>query len=331
MSSDELTVSGSAGRPTQALRVLKARNVTELVGDISDEEGEDGSGLSTVDDEPRSGASSQTHARPRKGSLPFSGLAPVGKCTVVDGPSYLELCSVTQEMRERYIHDFDAVLTSAKTVGKTATDAEIQMKLFKCLLRLFLKGHGVSKVQKLMSALLFTHPEFGNGGPRHALRFVRALMGYAKRAPTGSRKATTFAEVCAIANQLWLQDQCFMAIYVRLAFGARSWPTVALLLRVHDLVVPTRAWSDRWSIALKRAQDHRILWCRLAPLHASMRGIFNDGLLWESRDLLFLSTIFRAVRLEYRTCVVKYKRSQASSEGVMLRRRPPQWVRWIVG
>ncbi len=112
-----------------------------------------------------------------------------------------------------------------------------------------------------------------------------------------------------------------MAVYVRLAFGACSRPTVAFLRRVHDLVVPTRAWSDPWSIALKQAKDHR----------TSKMGIFVESLLWDSRDLLFLSTIFRAIRLEYRTCVVKYKKSQASSEDVMLRRRPPQWARWIVG
>ena len=164
MSSDELTVSGRAGRPTQALRVLKARKVTELEGDTSDEEGVDGSGSSTEGDVPRSGASSQTLARPRRGSLPFSGLAPVGKSTVVDGLSYLELGSVTQETRERYIQDFDAVVAFAKIVVKTATDAEVQMKFLKYLLRLFLKGHGVSKEEKLMSAPLFTHPELRNCG-----------------------------------------------------------------------------------------------------------------------------------------------------------------------
>jgi hypothetical protein len=104
-----------------------------------------------------------------------------------------------------------------------------------------------------------------------------------------------------------------MAVYVHLAFGACSRPTVAFLRRVHDLVVPTRAWSDRWSIALKQAKDHR----------TSKMGIFDESLLWDSRDLPFLSTIFRAIRLE--------KKSQASSEDVMQRRRLPQWARWIVG
>ncbi len=312
-SSDALIVSGRAGKLMQALRASKARKVTKLVGDTSVEEGVDGSGSSTEDDVPRSGGSSPILARPQRGLLPFSGPAPDGMSTVADGLSYLELNSVTQETRERYIQDFDAVLTLAKIVVKTATDAEVQMKLLKHLLRLFLKGHGVSKIEKLIAALLFSHPEFRKGGRRHVLRFFRALRDYAKRAPSQGRKLRTFTEVCAIANQLWLQDECFRAVYVRLAFGACSRPTVALLLKVHDLVVPTRAWSNLWSVALNQAEERR----------TSKTGIFDESLLRDTKDLLFLSTIFRAIRLE--------KKSQASIEDVMQRRRPPLRARWIVG
>ncbi len=289
-SSDKLTVSGGADKLTQALRVSKARKAIELEDDTSDEEGVDDSGSSTEDDVPKSGASSQTLARRRRGLLPFSGLGPDGMSMVVDGLSYLELSSVTQETRDRYIQEFDAFLTFAKIVVKTATDAEVQTKLLEYLHRLFLKGHGVSKVEKLMAALLFTHPEFRKGGSRHVPRFFRALKGYAKRAPSHSRKPRTFTEVCAIANQLLLQDEYFMAVYVLLAFGAYLRPTEALLLKVHDLVAPSRALSDLWSIVLNPAEDHR----------TSKTGISDESLIWDTKDLLFLSTIFRAIRLEKR-------------------------------
>ena len=56
-------------------------------------------------------------------------------------------------------------------------------------------------------------------------------------------------------------------------------------------MAPTRALSDLWSIVLNPAEDFR----------TSKMGISDESLIWDAKDLLFLTTIFRAIRLEKRS------------------------------
>ena len=288
-SSGELTRCGGPGKLHSAMVRSKkpvAEPAPNLADDTSCEEAEVESASSTASDNvPGSTAHPRILARRRKTVRSFSSLGVDGMSTAGDGLSFLELSSVSEATRTRYLKELALFLKFSKLIIKNATDAGVQNWLLRYLHALFLKGHSSSKIDKFLAAFLFAHPEFGLSGSRHAGRFFRAVKGYRKRCPAGSRKPRTFMEVCCLANDLVRKGQFMMAVFLLISFGCYFRPHECMSLRVQDLVPPLGSVTGMWMIVMNPSEDGL----------ESKVGIADESLAWDVRDLKFMEQVFQVI------------------------------------
>jgi integrase len=101
---------------------------------------------------------------------------------------------------------------------------------------LYLQGYGPGEGEKTLAALQFMDVRFKNRGSLAALRAVRALKGWRKAAPPGSRLPLPLLLVQGLVMALHFMGKPDVGLYVAMLFVTYMRPSEGLALRGRDVV-----------------------------------------------------------------------------------------------
>ena len=122
----------------------------------------------------------------------------------------------------------------------------------------FLEGYGPNVGEKMEAALCFREPRLKEMMEWSLVRSRRALKGWRRAAPAGSRLPFPVLLVCGLVEGLMAGGNWLMGIYLLLAFVCYLRPHEGLDLKVRDIIPPVRgagASMDAYVIIVRNSLD----------------------------------------------------------------------------
>ena len=115
---------------------------------------------------------------------------------------------------------------------------QIQECLLAYLDHMYLLGHPADLGQKTIAAVMFFNPLLGNKGPFRMFRVVRALKGWGRLAPNGTREPLPWLGLMALIGALLSRKKLTQAFALLLGFALYLRPGELLALTACSLTPP---------------------------------------------------------------------------------------------
>ncbi|CAK0910921.1 unnamed protein product [Prorocentrum cordatum] len=157
--------------------------------------------------------------------------------------------------------DFASFTRWLKRQGRPMLEGEVDadQTLSQFLGEMYLDGARVSLGQRMLAAVLFHQSALSKTGGARVPRGRRALKGWQRLAPAGSRLGVPCEVMCMIVMWMWLRGLWEEGLVTWLTFEMCYRPDEPFTLRAQDLVPPaagSRAGGS-WSLTL-RAREHGV-------------------------------------------------------------------------
>eukprot|EP00971_Amphidinium_carterae_P339743 6477718-Amphidinium_carterae.2 len=164
--------------------------------------------------------------------------------------SYLEQRSLTPAATNRYLECLRTFRAWHCKCGKPVlAPAEVDIFGVDFMDTLFLDGRGVNSGEYLIAALEWQNPCHKRTGAHPLERMRRALKGWRKAAPPGSRLPLPKLIISGVIQMLMAQNRMHMAIFMGLGFCSYMRPSELLGMTAKDVVKPVARAGPHFAFA----------------------------------------------------------------------------------
>lgn len=204
--------------------------------------------------------------------------------------SFLSVNAVAPPSQQKYKETMELAKGAARRLGlalDTSDANKVDQVLCDVADLLFFDGEDSHVGHTLLAAWLHFFPEFGRFGPEGLPRYRRALRGWDRLAPGGSRLPEPWPVWASLALWFVRNNLKWMGLCVIVMFSTYGRPGEIADLMSDALVPPARNISKYWAIVIRPEEQGR----------PTKVGKFNDVVLWDSADLQWVSELFRELKV----------------------------------
>ncbi|CAK0805153.1 unnamed protein product, partial [Prorocentrum cordatum] len=181
--------------------------------------------------------------------------------TAAEGLTVCQTHSVRPATLRLYQDDFASFKRWLSRQGRPMPEGELDadQTLSQYLDEMYLDGAHVSLGQRMLAAVLFHQSALSKAGGARMARSRRALKGWQRLAPAGSRLGVPYEVMCMIVMWMWLRGLWEEGLVTWLTFEMYYRPNEPFTLRARDLAPPvagSRAGGS-WSLTL-HAREHGV-------------------------------------------------------------------------
>ena len=209
--------------------------------------------------------------------------------SALEEDSFLATHAVAPPSLAKYLDVLNIAVTAAQKLGLTldaSNEKVVDVALCEVADLLFFDGEDSHVGHTLLAAWMHQHPEYGRFGSQHLPRFHRALKGWDRLAPGGTRLPEAWPVWAALALWFLRQGLKWMGVCVLVMFGTYGRPGEISELRGASLVPPSKGISKHWAFVIRPHELGR----------PTKTGRFNDVVIWDVHGLNWVNKLFEELR-----------------------------------
>ncbi|CAE7411650.1 unnamed protein product [Symbiodinium sp. KB8] len=204
------------------------------------------------------------------------------------GTTFLEDQAVTKGVLKTYDREVE-LFNKFLRLNNLSRDTNLDGSIARYLNSLFWQGEKPYRGEKFLAGWMHRHPQFGRVGDQKLARSWRALKGWRRLCPSGSRKPMPLGLWCALAVELARVGQVRMALFVMVSVSTYCRPSELLALPTSSLIPPSQGILDEWAL-LVAPQEFR---------HPTKTGEYDHSVALDSKFLKpWAATFWSALKLQ---------------------------------